>query len=125
MFDGHPGFVLKDRKVVPATDIVDWGRCMKDIQNRRVGLSSIAVPTRKTLNKKKKKIQFLCVSTVFLGLDHSFEPGFPEYFETMVFQNGSDVYMERCETWEQAEIMHKDICDKLRFFGAASFPYIV
>lgn len=55
------------------------------------------------------------VSTVFLGLDHSFfddEP--PLLFETMVFgadpdpdRAYADVYQERCSTWDEAVEMHK------------------
>jgi len=46
------------------------------------------------------------VSTVFLGLDHSFGDGSPELFETMIFGGEHDQYQERFETWEQAEAGH-------------------
>ncbi len=59
------------------------------------------------------------VSTVFLGLNHSFV-GFlsaePILFETMIFgpgySEGDDQkeYMTRCSTWEQAERMHAKAC---------------
>ena len=47
------------------------------------------------------------VSTVFLGLDHSFGSGPPLLFETMIFGGEHDQYQERFETWEQAEDGHK------------------
>jgi len=47
------------------------------------------------------------VSTVFLGIDHSFSDGGPPIlFETMVF-GGPDQEMDRCSTWEKAEKMHE------------------
>ena len=48
------------------------------------------------------------VSTVFLGLDHSFDPnGPPMLFETMIFGIEDDEYQTRCGTWEQALAMHE------------------
>jgi len=47
------------------------------------------------------------VSTVFLGLDHSFGTGRPVLFETMIFGGRHDEYQERYHTWEEAEAGHK------------------
>jgi len=52
----------------------------------------------------------LFVSTVFLGLDHSFGDGSPMLFETMIFGGEHDQFQERCSTWDQAEQMHKRAC---------------
>ena len=51
------------------------------------------------------------VSTVFLGIDHSFgAAGPPILFETMVFGPGTQFEIrERCCTWEEAEEQHKRI----------------
>jgi hypothetical protein len=46
------------------------------------------------------------VSTVFLGLDHSFGRGQPELFETMVFGGPNDGYSRRYGTWDEAEAGH-------------------
>jgi hypothetical protein len=48
------------------------------------------------------------VSTVFLGLDHSFGDGPPLWFETMVFPVDSytEEDMERYSTWDEAEAGH-------------------
>lgn len=55
------------------------------------------------------------VSTVYLGLDHSFGMGGPLIFETMVFPNkGSwnDIDMERYATLEEAKEGHKRMVEK-------------
>lgn len=49
------------------------------------------------------------VSTVFLGLDHSFtEGGPPVLFETLVFGGEHDEEMSRYTTWEDAEQGHME-----------------
>ena len=49
----------------------------------------------------------LVVSTVFLGIDHSFgRTGPPLLFETMAFHDGDGRETERYATWEQAEKGH-------------------
>lgn len=56
------------------------------------------------------------ISTVFLGLDHSFGGGEPILFETMIFgpgySQGDDQkeYQTRCSTWDEAEKMHAEAC---------------
>jgi len=54
------------------------------------------------------------VSTVFLGLDHSWNGGPPLLFETMIFGGEHDKYQERCSTWAQAEAMHETACALVR-----------
>ena len=46
------------------------------------------------------------VSTVFLGLDHSYGHGPPLLFETMVFVNGVSETCDRYSTWAEAEEGH-------------------
>jgi hypothetical protein len=48
------------------------------------------------------------VSTVFLGLNHSWDQR-PLWFETMVFEGPNDGDMERYETFEQAEFGHDEM----------------
>ena len=50
------------------------------------------------------------VSTVFLGLDHSYGDGPPLLFETMIFGGPHDEYQERYSTWDEAEEGHKRAC---------------
>ena len=47
------------------------------------------------------------ISTVFLGLDHSFSGGEPILFETMIFGGEHNNYQERYSTWEEAEAGHE------------------
>lgn len=49
------------------------------------------------------------VSTVFIGLGINFDPhsNVPIVFETMVFDGGRDIYMDRYSTWKEAEEGHK------------------
>lgn len=61
----------------------------------------------------RDQIGDILVSTVFLGLNHNFDPdGPPLLFETMVF--GLPDVGEPCwryHTWEEAEAAHKIIVD--------------
>ena len=58
------------------------------------------------------------ISTVFLGLDHSFGDGPPLLFESMYFPRKyeeslwQDEDCERCSTWKEAEAQHKLMVDK-------------
>jgi hypothetical protein len=54
------------------------------------------------------------ISTVFLGLDHSFGDGPPMLFETLVFDGPLDGEMERYETWKQAEIGHRTMVNRVK-----------
>lgn len=55
------------------------------------------------------------ISTVFLGIDHNFSfDGDPILFETMVFGGELDQEQKRCCTWEEAEMMHEKMCDRVR-----------
>ena len=53
------------------------------------------------------------VSTVFLGLDHSFGDGPPVLFETMVFGGKWDNHMDRYCTKAEAEAGHRDVVSRL------------
>lgn len=60
------------------------------------------------------------VSTVWLGLDHSFGVGPPLIFETMVFGGNLDQYQYRYATLEQARTGHDEAVQKVKD-EAASF----
>src|SRR5712671_1952524 len=78
-----------------ACDLLTWASKFES-ENRHVGI---------TVKDGVK------VSTVFLGLNHQYDPdGPPLLFETMIFGGAHDEYCERCSTWEQAEKMHADAC---------------
>lgn len=55
------------------------------------------------------------VSTVFLGIDHSFGGDrVPLLFETMIFGGPFDEYTERHTSWQDAQRRHDEIVAQLR-----------
>ncbi len=100
---------------VPCEDLLEWGRWLATAANRRVRLTRVGP---------------YFVSTIFLGLDHSFGAGPPLLFETMVWvddpheieiqanpERGTEARtlkmdrsfldeQKRCSTWLQAEAQH-------------------
>jgi hypothetical protein len=86
-------YILENKTPVPCDDVIAWGRWFGDIRNRRVAFT---------------KIGPMEVSTVFLGLDHSFGDGAPMLFETMTFcDDDIDWDCQRCATWDEAEEQHR------------------
>jgi hypothetical protein len=84
-------YILDGHKAVPV-DLMTWARWFEATKDGRI--------------VAKTQLAHVEVSTVFMGLDHSFGEGPPQLFETMIFGGPQDGYQERCETWEQAEAMH-------------------
>lgn len=85
-------YILVDKRPILEPDIIKWGRSMED-NSCRVALTNIGKGR---------------VSTVFLGLDHSFGGPVPVLFETMIFNiKGLSDWQERYTTWDQAERGHK------------------
>lgn len=93
-------FKLEGHKAVPC-DLMTWAGQMENIGSRRVAETAIGQAR---------------VSTVFLGLDHSFGEGPLQLFETMAFglPVEREEQMERCATWEQAEKQHEKMCEYVR-----------
>jgi len=86
-------YILIEREPVAEPDLMTWGRWMQTA-DRRVGITRV--------NGHR-------VSTVFLGLDHSFSDDDPALlFETMVFkgESSADLECERYSTWAEAEAGH-------------------
>jgi len=54
------------------------------------------------------------VSTVFLGLDHSFGGGPPQIFETMVFGGLYDEEQIRYSTWDEAVAGHNKMVEAIQ-----------
>lgn len=89
-------YILEGKKAVP-TDLMTWARAFEKSADRIVAKSS------------KGDVR---VSTVFLGLNHQWEPGGPpEIFETMIFGGEHDQDMWRYATWEEAEEGHRKACE--------------
>src|SRR6266852_1234578 len=85
-------YKLVGHEVVPVEDLLEWVRWLETAE-RKVAHDQISPDVR--------------VSTVFLGLDHSFDQGPPLLFETMIFGGKHSYFQERYTTWEQAEEGHK------------------
>lgn len=85
-------YILDGKNPVPCFDITQWALSKS--------------------NRIVSKDQFgdVNVSTVFLGLDHSFG-GTPVLFETMIFGGEHDQYQERYCTWDEAEKGHQIACE--------------
>ena len=78
-------------QIMECNDLTEWARWM-EMTDRKVA-------KEETINGD--------ISTIFLGLDHSFGDGPPLLFESLVFGGTLDQEMDRYETWEQAEVGHK------------------
>jgi len=91
-------YLLKDTKTVKCKNLIKWAQTISTM-NRTVA---------------KTKIRKVEVSTVFLGLDHSFDSEKPLLFETMVFGGKFDGHQERYTTWEKAKIGHDTIVKKIK-----------
>lgn len=91
-------YILNGREPVPEPDLLRWAVWF-GTTDRRVAFTDLG--------------EDVCVSTVFIGLDHSFGEGPPLLFETMVFGPYGD-QTHRYSTWEEAEVGHKKVTDELR-----------
>lgn len=89
---GH--YLLKEDKTYEPCDLMTWCKQFENMQ-RHVAYDII--------NGYK-------VSTVWLGLDHSYFGDKPLLFETMIFHKdtGTDIYCERYSTWPEAEEGHAE-----------------
>jgi len=87
-------YILDGHKAVPA-DLMTWAKWLEKAD-------------RHVAKTEKDGVR---VSTVFLGLNHTYDDGPPQIFETMIFGGEHDEWQERCATWEEAEATHKRACD--------------
>lgn len=96
-------YVLDGRAVVPVADVRLWGAWFETADR--------AVARTKTRRGE--------VSTVFLGLDHSFSANGPALlFETLVFGGPLADEMQRYATWDDAERGHAAMVKRVRAAGA-------
>ena len=101
-------YILEGHTPVPEADLLKWGKWMET--SNRIVKKDIA-----TVKFEGDNLGEVRVSTVFLGLNHSFlEEAEPLLFETMVFGGPLDQEMDRCSTWEGAEKMHELMCEKVK-----------
>lgn len=82
--------ILVGKEVVPCDDLLKWGEWFQNPLNRIVA--------RTILNQRKR----IWVSTVFLGIDHSFGFGKPLWFETMIFGTSINEKQARYHDYDSA-----------------------
>ena len=93
-------YILDGKNPVPCDDICVWGTWFA--QNNE--LRTVA----------RREEEDMCVSTVFIGVDHSSVGDKAILFETMVFSpNEHDEECVRYSTWEEAEAGHSEVCNKI------------
>jgi len=96
-----PGLYILDGKTpAPCEDVIVWGEWMN----------------KNPHHVADEMIGDVRISTVFLGLDHSYWGGHL-LFETMVFGGRLDLEQDRCSTWEEAEKMHELMCERVKLDG--------
>ena len=99
-------YILKGHTPIICRDLLQWAQWM-ETADRRVSKTMLGQTT---------------VSTVFLGLDHSFGPSgtTPILFETMVFGGPLSDDQRRYTTWDEAVQGHNEMveaCKHAQTFG--------
>ena len=90
-------YILEGREVIPAKDLFEWADFFEDHKHRVIRQTTVKLFNR----------NYCDVSTVFLGIDHSFmKDGPPLVFETMVFGGDFDGHQVRAYTYTGAEECH-------------------
>lgn len=90
-------YILDGHIPVPCDDVKEWANWYENA-DRRV---------------RKDEFGDIVISTVFLGLDHSFGHGAPKLFETMVFGGALDKEMVRYATWDEADNGHNAMIERV------------
>lgn len=86
-------YILKGKEVIPCDNLLEWKKWME--VNDRI------------IKQERGSDGAVTVSTVFLGLDHSYSGRVPFLFETMIFGGEHDGYMGRRSTYDEALEMHE------------------
>lgn len=88
---------LDGRDVVPAT-MEETMPMFEDIGARTIARNEVGA---------------ICVSTVFLVIDHNFGDGPPLVFETMIFGGPCDQEQWRYATYDEAEAGHRAAVERM------------
>jgi len=93
-------YILDGREIKPTADLMEYAEWFENSTARFINQTMIGD---------------IKVSTVFLGLDHSFGDGqTPILFETMVFGGPLDQQQDRYSTYDEAEAGHEKMCNLVR-----------
>jgi hypothetical protein len=104
-----PGYWILNERGEPeeTDDVLTWGLWFEQATKER---SRIVAQDR----DERPGAPDVLVSTVFLGLDHSFVPGPPVLWETLVMGGPLDGEMRRYTSREEALIGHAEVCQLVR-----------
>ena len=91
-------YILEGKIPKVVEDVMEWGKWFENA-DRHVNKTELPNDIK--------------VSTVFLGIDHSFNGGTPILFETMIFGGKHDQYQKRYTTYEEAEKGHQSAVDMI------------
>jgi hypothetical protein len=99
-------YILKEKEIIPCSDHIEWCNWIENSTNERI--------VNQTIIGEKM------ISTVFLGIDHSFQ--FREYnrdpilFETMIFNKDgtTENFQERYSTYHEALEGHNKILKRIK-----------
>ena len=97
--DDYYRILVNGQLVKPSLVGWEWARWFENADNRRVGETWVGN---------------IRISTVCLGMDHSFGDGPPLWFETMVFGGQLDQEQERYSTLEQAQAGHDLMVERVQ-----------
>ena len=85
-------YILDGKTPKKANDLMEWGRWFETADHH---------VAQDVIGDQR-------ISTVFLGLDHSFGSGPPLLFETMIFGGPHADHQTRASTWDEAEKQHAE-----------------
>ena len=91
-------YILKNKVPVKVDDFMEFAIWSQDRSNMIV---------------EQTEIGNIKISTVFLGIDHSYIGGEPILFETMIFGGKHDQYQQRYRFHNEAVKGHKHACNKV------------
>jgi len=94
-------YILKDGVPVPEPDLMTFATWF-ETANRTLEQTTVSDEPP------------IVVSTVFLGIDHSFGEGPPVLWETMVFGGSLDCAQQRATTAEDARLVHAAMVAQVR-----------
>ena len=89
----------EDGTITPTNDTLAWSRWFEEFKNRQIAFTKVT--------------EDIDVSTVALGLDHSWGDGPPMIFETMSFGT-EDEKTRRYSTVADAKAGHEEVVNEIR-----------
>lgn len=91
-------YKLDENKNAIPCEVLEWGEQLEEMS-----ISGAKIVANEEVNGK-------IISTVWLGVNHSYNDGFPPLiFETMIFEGDScwDIYCDRYSSWDEALAGHQ------------------